>query len=470
MVEGRLHEATLPPVQLALRREQPLAEEGLGLLDAPALDGRPTVGHEHVPDDVGMGEDVEVLVHHPDVRDAVVLLRHRGEGFGREHPTPSSLAMNGTACGPLGREGRVRPRPAGGWLPAGRSAVSVVMPTSVSSGARLPPCPTTTSHPTRTPPAHDVPVPTLADVEAARELLQGVARRTPLEGSRPLSEAVGGPVHFKCENLQRAGSFKIRGAYNRIARLTPEERSSGVVAASAGNHAQGVALASQLLGIHATVFMPEGATIPKLAATRAYGADVRLHGQSIDDCLEAARAFEAETGAVLIHPFDHADIVAGQGTAGLEILEQCPDVRTIVVCTGGGGLIAGIALAVKSLRPDITVVGVQAETAAAYPPSLAAGTADVAAFHGDDGRRDRGGPARRRPLRAGRRARRRSPYGLRGVAVAGPAAVPRAREARRRAGGRGGRRRRSWTTPRPSSRRWSPSSPAATSTPCCCSG
>jgi threonine dehydratase len=224
------------------------------------------------------------------------------------------------------------------------------------------------------PGAEPVRLPTLADVEAARELLQGVARRTPLEGSRPLSEAVGGPVHFKCENLQRAGSFKIRGAYNRIARLSAEERARGVVAASAGNHAQGVALASQLLGIRATVFMPEGATIPKIAATRAYGAEVRLYGLVIDDCLDAARTFSAETGAVLIHPFDHADIVAGQGTVGLEILEQCPDVRTIAVCTGGGGLLAGIALAVKSIRPDIRVIGVQAETAAAYPPSLAAGS------------------------------------------------------------------------------------------------
>ncbi len=218
-----------------------------------------------------------------------------------------------------------------------------------------------------------VPLVTLADVEAARVRLEGVARRTPMEGSRPLSEAVGGPVHLKCENLQRAGSFKIRGAYNRMAQLSEAERELGVVAASAGNHAQGVALAAQLLGLSATVFMPEGAPIPKLAATRAYGAEVRLHGQVIDECLEAARAFAAETGAVLIHPFDHVDIVAGQGTVGLEILEQCPQVKTIVVCTGGGGLVAGIAVAVKALRPDVRVIGVQAETAAAYPPSLAAG-------------------------------------------------------------------------------------------------
>jgi threonine dehydratase len=214
---------------------------------------------------------------------------------------------------------------------------------------------------------------TLDDVLAARELLAGIARKTPVEGSRPLSQAVGGPVHFKCENLQRAGSFKIRGAYTRMSRLSGAERASGVVAASAGNHAQGVALAASMLGIKATVFMPHGAPIPKVLATRGYGAQVRFAGANLDEALVDARAFEAETGAVLIHPFDHPDIVAGQGTCGLEILEQVPDVKTILVCTGGGGLLAGIALAVKSLRPDVRVVGVQAERAAAYPASLQAG-------------------------------------------------------------------------------------------------
>jgi threonine dehydratase len=218
----------------------------------------------------------------------------------------------------------------------------------------------------------DLPV-TLDDVRAARVLLEGVARLTPLEGSRPLTERVGGPVHLKCENLQRAGSFKIRGAYTRISGLTPQERARGVVAASAGNHAQGVALAASMLGAKATVFMPTGAPIPKVQATRGYGAEVRFVGQTLDEALVAAQAFERETGAVLIHPFNHRDIVAGQGTVGLEILEQCPDVRTVVVCTGGGGLLAGVALAVKSLRPDVRVVGVQAEQAAAYPASLAAG-------------------------------------------------------------------------------------------------
>jgi len=214
---------------------------------------------------------------------------------------------------------------------------------------------------------------TLGDVLAARELLAGIARRTPVEGSRPLSQAVGGPVHLKCENLQRAGSFKIRGAYTRMSRLSPAERSAGVVAASAGNHAQGVALAASMLGIAATVFMPHGAPIPKVLATRGYGAEVRFAGLTLDEALVEARAFEAQTGAILIHPFDHPDIVAGQGTCGLEILDQVPDVATIVVCTGGGGLLAGIALAVKSTRPQVRVVGVQAERAAAYPASLAAG-------------------------------------------------------------------------------------------------
>jgi threonine dehydratase len=211
------------------------------------------------------------------------------------------------------------------------------------------------------------------DVKAARALLEGVIMDTPVQGSRPLSERVGGPVWLKCENLQRAGSFKIRGAYTRISRLTEAEAARGVVAASAGNHAQGVALAASLRGITSTVFMPEGAPIPKVAATKAYGATVRFHGHAVDEALDAAKAFAEETGAVLVHPFDHPDVIAGQGTVGLEILEQVPDVRTVVVGTGGGGLLAGIALAVKSTRPDVRVVGVQAESAAAYPASLAAG-------------------------------------------------------------------------------------------------
>ncbi|MGQ4728075.1 threonine ammonia-lyase [Streptomyces sp. Ju416(a)] len=213
----------------------------------------------------------------------------------------------------------------------------------------------------------------LDDVRGAQKMLDGVARVTALEGSRHLTELVGAPVHLKCENLQRTGSFKLRGAYVRISGLTPVERAAGVVAASAGNHAQGVALASSLLGVRSTVFMPVGAPLPKVAATREYGAEVRLHGQVVDETLAAAQRYAEETGAVFIHPFDHPDIIAGQGTVGLEILEQCPEVRTIVLGIGGGGFAAGVAVAVKALRPDIRIVGVQAEGAACYPPSLAAG-------------------------------------------------------------------------------------------------
>ncbi|HVN12528.1 MAG TPA: threonine ammonia-lyase [Kineosporiaceae bacterium] len=214
---------------------------------------------------------------------------------------------------------------------------------------------------------------TVADVEAARELLAGVVRRTPVEPNRALAAKVGGPVVLKCENLQRAGSFKIRGAYTRISRLTEEQRAHGVVAASAGNHAQGVALAAQMLGIKARVFMPFSAPLPKVQATRGYGAEVEFVGVTIDESLVAARSWAESTGAVLIHPFDHPDVVAGQGTVGLEILEQVPDVSTIVVGTGGGGLLAGIAVAVRAHRPEVSILGVQAEGAAAYPVSLSLG-------------------------------------------------------------------------------------------------
>ena len=214
---------------------------------------------------------------------------------------------------------------------------------------------------------------TATDIAEAEALLAGVVRDIPLSGARWLSDRVGGPVLLVPENLQRAGSFKIRGAYTRMSRLSEQERGRGVVAASAGNHAQGVALAAQLLGIEATVFMPEGATIPKVQATRAYGAQVQFAGSTLDAALVSAIEFAEVTGAILIHPYDHPDVVAGQGTLGLEILRKAPGVRTIVVCTGGGGLLAGIAAAVKPVRPEVRIVGVQAEQAAAYPVSLGAG-------------------------------------------------------------------------------------------------
>jgi len=205
-------------------------------------------------------------------------------------------------------------------------------------------------------------------------VLQGVAALTPMESSRYLSEMVGVPVHLKCENLQRTGSYKIRGAYNRLSRLSPDERARGVVAASAGNHAQGVAFAARALGITATIFMPIGVPLPKLAATRDYGARVELFGHVVDETFAAAADFAERTGAVLIPPFDHPDVIAGQGTLGLEILEAVPDVDTIVVPVGGGGLISGVAAAVaQAAAGRVHVVGVQAENAAAFPPSLAAG-------------------------------------------------------------------------------------------------
>ncbi|NVI86193.1 threonine ammonia-lyase [Actinomadura sp. BRA 177] len=218
----------------------------------------------------------------------------------------------------------------------------------------------------------------VTDVRAAQDLLSEVAVPTPLLPSRVLSEQLGGPVLLKCENLQRTGSFKIRGAYVRIARLTGAERAGGVVAASAGNHAQGVALAASMLGCKATVFMPVGAPLPKIAATRGYGAEVVFPGPTVDDCLIAAQKYAGECGAVFIHPFDHPDVAAGQGTIGLEIMEQCPDVRTIVAPVGGGGLLSGIAAAAKGAVKetggrDIKILGAQAKRAAAFPPSLAAG-------------------------------------------------------------------------------------------------
>jgi threonine ammonia-lyase medium form len=214
---------------------------------------------------------------------------------------------------------------------------------------------------------------TLEDVEAAGRLLRGVVRRTPVVRSRALSDRLGGPVHLKCENLQRAGSFKIRGAYTRMARLSDQEKARGVVAASAGNHAQGVALAARLLGLPARVYMPLGAPLPKLDATRGYGAEVVLTGNTVDECLLRALEWEKESGAILIHPFDNQDIVAGQGTVGLELLEQLPAVKTVLVGMGGGGLMAGIATVLKRQRPEVRLIGVQAEAAASYPPSLAAG-------------------------------------------------------------------------------------------------
>lgn len=224
---------------------------------------------------------------------------------------------------------------------------------------------------------------TIEDIRAAADALPPVVQRTPVQYSRAISELAGAEVWLKCENLQTGGSFKIRGSYTRMCRLTEAEKSAGVLAASAGNHAQGVALAARLLGISATIYMPEGAALPKLAATRGYGAQVRIHGTTVDEALAEARAEAERTGQVVIHPFDHTDIVTGQATIALEIAEQVPQARTLIVPTGGGGLLAGVATAVHAtLGPEVDVVGVQAEGAAAYPASLAAGhPVALAAMH-----------------------------------------------------------------------------------------
>ncbi|GAB3390443.1 threonine ammonia-lyase [Humibacter soli] len=209
-------------------------------------------------------------------------------------------------------------------------------------------------------------------------MVSRVAKRTPVETSTYLTELLGSPVLLKCENLQRTGSYKIRGAYYMMSKLSAEERARGVVAASAGNHAQGVAFAARELGVKSTIFMPLGVALPKLQATRDYGAHVVLGGATVDEPLRAAAAFARDTGAVFVPPFDHPDVIAGQGALGLDILDDVPDVETVIVPIGGGGLISGVAAAVKQRAKregrQIRVIGVQAENAASYPVSLRAGT------------------------------------------------------------------------------------------------
>ncbi|UOR02269.1 threonine ammonia-lyase [Leucobacter allii] len=222
------------------------------------------------------------------------------------------------------------------------------------------------------------PAPTLEDFERALANVHRVTQRTPLETSRYLAEILGVPkVYLKCENLQRTGAYKLRGAYHRLSQLSEEERERGVVAASAGNHAQGVAFAARELGIKATIFTPLGVALPKLQATRNYGADVVLEGATFDETNAAAQAFVAETGAMFIPPFDHDAVIEGQGTVALEMLDVAPDIETIVVPIGGGGLISGVAVAAK-LRAEregrpMRIVGVQSENAAPFVPSIVAG-------------------------------------------------------------------------------------------------
>ena len=208
------------------------------------------------------------------------------------------------------------------------------------------------------------------EIEEARERVAPVIRATPVDYSDSFSRLAGRPVILKPEYRQRTGSFKIRGAYNRISRLPS---GTEVVAASAGNHAQGVALAATLTGIRSTIFMPVGAALPKVDATRSYGAEVRLEGDVVDDCIALARAHAALTGAVYVPPFDDPLIIAGQGTIGLELAEEVPDAGVVVVPVGGGGLIAGVATALAQVRRAIKVVGVEAAGAAAMQASVAAG-------------------------------------------------------------------------------------------------
>jgi threonine dehydratase len=200
--------------------------------------------------------------------------------------------------------------------------------------------------------------PTLAEIEAARRRLDGVARVTPVYPSETFSRRTGRQVWLKAENLQRTGSFKIRGAFNKIS--TVPRNGAGVVAASAGNHGQAVAWAAREVGVAATVFVPEDAPMAKVEATRNYGARVEMTGARFEDALNAARDHVEETGALFVHPFEDDTVIAGQGTLGLELADQLPDVETVVVPVGGGGLCSGIALALKAVRPDVTVVGVQA--------------------------------------------------------------------------------------------------------------
>jgi threonine dehydratase len=211
---------------------------------------------------------------------------------------------------------------------------------------------------------------TLDDIQEARRRLEGIAVKTPLDRSRALSDRIGGPAFVKCENLQRTGSFKIRGAFNLISRLDASERAAGVVAASAGNHAQGVALAASLSNTPATVFMPEAASLPKVEATRRYGAKVVLTGKDFGAAFDAATKHAAERGSLFVHPFDHPHVIAGQGTIGAEMVEQIDQIGTVVVPVGGGGLISGIAAALRSLSPNVRIVGVQAAGASAFKQSL----------------------------------------------------------------------------------------------------
>jgi len=215
---------------------------------------------------------------------------------------------------------------------------------------------------------------TLADIQAARSTLRDVILATPVVPAARLSAELGATIFYKAENTQHSGSFKIRGAYNTIVHLSAAERALGVIAPSAGNHAQGVALAAQLTGVHAVIVMPVRAPLTKVVATRRLGAEVVLHGDSFDDAVAHARVLAQQHGYTYLHAFDHPRVIAGQGTIGLELAEALPSLRTLVVPIGGGGLISGIAVALRALLPDIRIIGVQAAGCAPVPGSLLAGS------------------------------------------------------------------------------------------------
>lgn len=214
---------------------------------------------------------------------------------------------------------------------------------------------------------------TIADIHAAQRTIQGVILPTPILSDDALSREVGAKVFLKAENLQRGGSFKVRGAYNKLAHLSDAERQRGVIAHSAGNHAQGLAYAARAYGVAATIVMPEYAPLTKVVNTRALGAEVVLHGGTFDEAGEKARELQASRGLTLVHAFNDPHIIAGQGTLGLEIMMALPEVSLLVVPIGGGGLISGIATAAKAMNPHIRIVGVQASGCASVRPSLEAG-------------------------------------------------------------------------------------------------
>lgn len=202
---------------------------------------------------------------------------------------------------------------------------------------------------------------TLQDIREAREILKSVVYKTGVVHNTTFSEMSGNSVYLKMENLQKTGSFKLRGAFNKIAHLTDEEKRHGVIASSAGNHAQGVAMGATFYGIKSTIVMPKHAPLSKISATKSYGADVVLCGNVYDEAYAEARRLQKETGATFIHPFNDPQVIAGQGTIGLEILEDLPDADAIVVPIGGGGLISGVSIAAKSIKPGIKIIGVQSK-------------------------------------------------------------------------------------------------------------